>query len=753
MLGSSVHTVVCVARSSLEVLGRLLHPFSRLSRPLAILAVAALAVSASASPSLPTIDYTETLQWGATYRLGDSNIYPAAVDGERLYLAGGGRMRVLNVADPYRPQVVLDSFIDFDIDGLLPSESTVYVASGDRLSVFEWDSGQLVERGFVAGTPRYPGMSVRDGLLALVRSDHLVLVDVEDPSSPTILSTVELGRRASTAHFRGSELLVFGETGVVHYDVSDPTSPVRGLVRSLGAPGPSTGWAVSSDYAFRSVGGSVSAFRLDAASNSAPLSEVTLDPPSSGLAVHGDRLWAGAHNFVHAVDISSPSNMSWVGSAEVRGGRPISGGDHLFLWDVHWGVSALGGTPRTPEFLGTWSSLKPNDFESVGTDLIILSGNGFYFVDAADPLHLEVHSAEDLQFPSSRVSHAEGLACVVAQSSLEIVDLSDPAAVSQVSRVWGPFSDVVAHGHSAYVSRRGGGLAVVHLGDGTSPAVIGEVDGVGARALLERDGAYLYAADEQGISVFEISTPDRPQLLRRVPFPDPVAHELTVLALGPERLAVASQGGAILLYERSDPAHPRKVDQYTLGPYIYSGTFSGTDLYVGRALFGVSVLEWSGSRPGRWASFHRRYFNARAIHAMGGAILVGEDHYAEPTVRILPRHVPAGAPVSTNVPGESPTLEPLPSLRLAGAFPNPFAHSTTIRFDAERPMRVGLAVFDVAGRRVATLREGVVPAGGHLVAWDGRDAAGRAVAGGVYFLRLDGDGVERTGKVTILRAP
>jgi flagellar hook assembly protein FlgD len=49
---------------------------------------------------------------------------------------------------------------------------------------------------------------------------------------------------------------------------------------------------------------------------------------------------------------------------------------------------------------------------------------------------------------------------------------------------------------------------------------------------------------------------------------------------------------------------------------------------------------------------------------------------------------------------------------------------------------VDLAVHDVAGRLVARLCAGDLPAGEHRFRWRGRDDAGRAVASGTYYLRL-----------------
>jgi photosystem II stability/assembly factor-like uncharacterized protein len=87
-------------------------------------------------------------------------------------------------------------------------------------------------------------------------------------------------------------------------------------------------------------------------------------------------------------------------------------------------------------------------------------------------------------------------------------------------------------------------------------------------------------------------------------------------------------------------------------------------------------------------------------------------------------------------------------LRLAAPWPNPSTASTTFEFTLPAAGPVRLAIFDVTGRRVRTLRDGPAPAGPSRVAWDGRDEAGRAVAAGVYFARLEAAGETRTVKLS-----
>ena len=79
------------------------------------------------------------------------------------------------------------------------------------------------------------------------------------------------------------------------------------------------------------------------------------------------------------------------------------------------------------------------------------------------------------------------------------------------------------------------------------------------------------------------------------------------------------------------------------------------------------------------------------------------------------------------------------ALALMPSVPNPFVGGTTLRFSMPSSGPVELGIYDVTGRLVRTLMSrdgGAVAPGVHAVVWDGRDAGGRRVAGGLYFAKL-----------------
>jgi hypothetical protein len=85
------------------------------------------------------------------------------------------------------------------------------------------------------------------------------------------------------------------------------------------------------------------------------------------------------------------------------------------------------------------------------------------------------------------------------------------------------------------------------------------------------------------------------------------------------------------------------------------------------------------------------------------------------------------------------------------AAPSPFAQSTSIRFELARAGRAAVSVYDARGRRVRRLWNGERPAGSQSVSWDGRDDAGRAVASGLYWARLETAEGTRSAKMALFR--
>lgn len=83
---------------------------------------------------------------------------------------------------------------------------------------------------------------------------------------------------------------------------------------------------------------------------------------------------------------------------------------------------------------------------------------------------------------------------------------------------------------------------------------------------------------------------------------------------------------------------------------------------------------------------------------------------------------------------------------LAQNYPNPFNPTTTLAYSLPVSSIVSLKVYDILGREIATLVEGMQPAGTHYAIWDASDAPS-----GVYYYRLRAGNFSATRNLMLLK--
>lgn len=80
-------------------------------------------------------------------------------------------------------------------------------------------------------------------------------------------------------------------------------------------------------------------------------------------------------------------------------------------------------------------------------------------------------------------------------------------------------------------------------------------------------------------------------------------------------------------------------------------------------------------------------------------------------------------------------------------YPNPFNPNTTIRYGLSKDTRVTLKVYNIMGREVITLVKDFQTAGYKSVEWNGHNATGAAVSGGIYIFRMEAGDFVQTQKM------
>jgi hypothetical protein len=95
---------------------------------------------------------------------------------------------------------------------------------------------------------------------------------------------------------------------------------------------------------------------------------------------------------------------------------------------------------------------------------------------------------------------------------------------------------------------------------------------------------------------------------------------------------------------------------------------------------------------------------------------------------------------------EDPVANAPSRFSLLRAYPNPFNAKTTIEFALAEPGGVELAIYDITGAKVETIRRLGLEAGRHSIVWDAKDSAS-----GVYFARMESGGRSKSIKIVLLK--
>jgi len=159
---------------------------------------------------------------------------------------------------------------------------------------------------------------------------------------------------------------------------------------------------------------------------------------------------------------------------------------------------------------------------------------------------------------------------------------------------------------------------------------------------------------------------------------------------------------------------------------------------------------------GHAEAFHHALLRVSMPTAQGylvtGGTLVQVDATSDPVVCYV--EVDAAANTVSTVAVEVDTTigstppPPAPSLSV---HPNPFNPHTQITIELGTPQMCRLTVFDLRGRTLTVLADGLREAGHHVLTWDGTDAQGNALASGTYLLGLHAGAYGETRKIMLVR--
>ncbi len=99
---------------------------------------------------------------------------------------------------------------------------------------------------------------------------------------------------------------------------------------------------------------------------------------------------------------------------------------------------------------------------------------------------------------------------------------------------------------------------------------------------------------------------------------------------------------------------------------------------------------------------------------------------------------------------EKKTISSPSPITLYQNYPNPAREKTMIRFTVPNNTNISLNIYDISGRLVRTLANGIPGASSSFVVWNGKNGEGKEVPGGVYLYTLKAGAYTETRKLLLI---
>jgi choice-of-anchor B domain-containing protein len=415
-------------------------------------------------------------------------------------------------------------------------------------------------------------------------------------------------------------------------------------------------------------------------------------------------------------------------------------------------------------FLGFYS-ISPEDGTDVwgfvdkdtGREYAVMGrlANGLLIIDVTDPTNPTL-TASLPQVPGFDVKVWKHYAYTVTGHGSgfgAIINLSSPATPQVVGSFISSHNIFITDNGYMYLSSPG--VRILDLNeDPTNPTEVWRGGSEGHDATVVGNRLYDFHGS-RGTFIYDVSNPRAPTLLGSITDPTILYHHSGWPTEDGNYLFINDEAAEhpfpdITVWDIRDPGNPERVGEYgdpfatvhnlfVIGNYAYTSYY-----YAGFRVFNIS----DPTTPIPVAEFDT---SPVAAEGFGGAFGVypfapSGNIYVSDQAGLYIFGFSGGVTDVNDAQVGGPA-----SFALDQNFPNPFNSETEIIYHLPLEAEVSLVIYNVLGRPVRHLVDGVNPAGSHTIVWDGVDDAGDEVGTGYYIVRLRVGSFLESRKMLLLR--
>jgi hypothetical protein len=474
--------------------------------------------------------------------------------------------------------------------------------------------------GHIGGT--FNDLVVRGNFAYLAAGPRVQILDVSDPSAPTLLSqSLVLPNRIQDIALDGNYVYAAnGEGGLHILDVSDLTNPVllgsySGLANTV---------AVNGSHAY------VTADQLDVLDVSNPTQPIKVGSYNpngrpSRIAVSGNYVYvttgdsADNNRRLEVLSLANPTTPTQVGYYETLEpiGEFVIDGNYAYIKLTGWGrdpaydLLVVNVTNPTQPSLVSYFKRYRNYSLAAAQGYVYITDGGLTVIDARDQSALGIVGVtrEPPSGPEAKIVVSGNHAYIYTSRALYVLDVSNPTNLKWVGRLstQGTAMDVALTESHVYVADGDEGLTIVDISNVTSPTAVAEFDTSDVAYAVSLSDTYAYVADgEGGLRILDVSDPSTPY---EVAFYDTAGTAQAITLVGIYAYVADGEGGMLTL-DVSNPRLPQFVSIHT-GPALDVAVVGSHAYLATRG--GLRVLDISDPTKPLWLSFFDTPSEALAV--------------------------------------------------------------------------------------------------------------------------------------------
>ncbi|MBN1153881.1 T9SS type A sorting domain-containing protein [candidate division KSB1 bacterium] len=629
--------------------------------------------------------------------------------------------------------------------------------------------------------------------LAAGGEQHLYFIDVHDPYSPRIVSTIVSPEPcAGLAMIDGYLYAALGDSGIKIYDANEISHP--NIVTALDTLINCESVIIDSTFAYIACG--TESHILDVSNPVAPVyvSEIQgfggyhqfininkqhafICDPEQGLQIidisdpyrpadvklmeTGDQTFhilfrdnlafvSNGYAGMRIIDMSDVNEPGEVYLFDTAGqamqacfGDQLGEKNTLFVADLTAGICAIDiSSPTDIDEIGGIAVQPPSNMSYGSAFDVYITDDRAYIAYAGDGLRIvDIHNPEKPGLLSTCQTSGNVRDVVVSGNYAYVAELRAGVRVLDVSDVLHPVSvgflpvekiqELTLSGERLFIAGGDSGVMIYTIEDPAMPVKIGTISSYDASSVAV-DGDIL------GISVYE-----KIYFLNIADLSQPInVSETDQLSRGNEGFvlqdgyAYVPDGDSLRIFDTTSPVKAVQKGVVFTGGYGYEVAVVGRYACIAADRYGLRIVDIADVSQPQVVGYYDDVQLARGIAADGQYIYVAEK---EQGLTIYRNEL--WTPIEIDELCDRPiqfTLHP--------NYPNPFNPQTTILYELHEAAHVKLEIYNMLGQRLITLVDSYQLAGRHQVKWNAE-----TMSSGVYFYRFRAGGIMVIRKMLLLR--